>query len=86
MNKFNKTLFITLSLLLTNCYEIDGSSDISSEMIYSPSIEESNSDTSIDSETSTEESNSSESSSSSEEDMYVSFTKPIKLYVYPSVQ
>lgn len=86
MNKFNKTLFITLSLLLTNCYEIDGSSDISSEMIYSPSIEESNSDTSIDSETSTEESNSSESSSSSEEDMYVSFTKPIKLYVNPSVQ
>ena len=85
MNKFNKTIFIGLSLLLTNCYEIEGSSNISNELTNFPSIENS-SDTIVDSSISNEESTSSESSSSSEEDMYVSFTKPAKLYINPSVQ
>ena len=85
MNKFNKTIFIGLSLLLTNCYEIEGSSNISNELTNFPSIENS-SDTIVDSSISNEESIGSESSSSSEEDMYVSFTKPVKLYINPSVQ
>ena len=86
MKVISKVMCIGLSLLLTNCIVEESSSTLSSEVIETPS----NNDSSLETNSSViEESTNSSNitdSSTSEEDMYVSFSKPVKLYINPSVQ
>lgn len=97
MNKTNKLLFLSLSLLLTNCnYKEDNS--LSNSIENSETINDSSNienDDSFDNNTSTDSTQESidsssstiiEDSSSIEEDYFVSFDKQIKIYINPSVQ